>query len=83
MGSSRFGRLTFLFIYLVDISVEQSSTQWNALNATVQGRLIRGVPFARPCFQLTNQTSGTFDADKCSIVIQDYLNECILLLFIH
>ncbi|EIM79523.1 FAD-binding domain-containing protein [Stereum hirsutum FP-91666 SS1] len=77
MGSSRFGRLTFLFIYLVDISVEQSSTQWNALNATVQGRLIRGVPFARPCFQLTNQTSGTFDADKCSIVIQDYLNESV------
>lgn len=70
-------------MYLVDISVQQSITQWDALNATVQGRLIRGVPFARPCFQLTNQTGGSFYGDECSIVIQDYLNECIVFLFIH
>lgn len=70
-------------MYLVDISVQKSSTQWDALNATVQGRLIRGIPFARPCFRLSNQISGSFDAGECSVVIQDYLNECIVFLFIH
>lgn len=77
MMSPSTGQLAFLLIYLVDISIQQSSAQWDALNVTVQGRLVQGVPFARPCFQLTNGTGGEFNSDECSVVIQDYLDEGI------
>lgn len=68
--------LAFLFIYLVDFSVQQSSAHWDVLNATVQGRLVRGIPLARPCFKLANGTGGHYNADECSNIIHGYLNEC-------
>lgn len=70
------GRVAFILLYFVDISVQQSSAHWEALNATVQGRLVHGIPLARPCFKLGNGTGGDFDAEECTIIIQDYLNEC-------
>lgn len=75
MTSLPIGRLAFFLIYLVELSLQQSSAHWDELNATVQGRLVRGIPLARPCFKLANGTGGDFNADECSIVIQDYLNE--------
>lgn len=75
MTSLPIGRLAFFLIYLVDLSLQQSSAHWDELNATVQGRLVRGIPLARPCFKLANGTGGDFNADECSVVIQDYLNE--------
>lgn len=75
MTSLPIGRLAFFLLYLADISLQQSSAHWDELNATVQGRLVRGIPLARPCFKLANGTGGDFNPDECSIVIQDYLNE--------
>lgn len=37
-----------------------SETQWNALNITVQGRLIATVPLGSPCHD------PDYDADKCA-----------------
>lgn len=70
------GKVALILLYFVDISVQQSNTHWDALNVTVQGRLVRGIPLSRPCFMLSNGTGGDFDAEECSIVIQNYLNEC-------
>jgi len=48
--------------------------QWDALNATVGGGLFQAAPFARPCFENANVTTGTFDPDQCQIVQANYLN---------
>lgn len=67
-------RVAFVAIYLVVVSMQQPLSPWDALNITVQGRLVRGIPFARPCFQLSNGTGGYFDPEACSTVTQTYLD---------
>ncbi|KAJ7590276.1 FAD-binding domain-containing protein, partial [Mycena floridula] len=49
------------------------------LNATVQGRLFNGIPFARPCFQQANLgTLGAFNAGACETVKEHYLDHFAL-----
>ncbi|THV00612.1 FAD binding domain-containing protein [Dendrothele bispora CBS 962.96] len=48
--------------------------QWDALNATVGGSLFQAAPFARPCFENANVTTGVFDPNECQIVQENYLN---------
>lgn len=68
-----------LLLLLVSLSVIvgpsfqlPSSAQWNSLNTTVQGRLLRGIPFARPCYELVSDVEGQADAQECSSIIQGY-----------
>ncbi|KAH8108810.1 FAD-binding domain-containing protein [Phellopilus nigrolimitatus] len=46
---------------------------WQALNASVDGRLFQGTPFSRSCFPLAAGTDGKFDADECSDVMSTYV----------
>jgi hypothetical protein len=51
------------------------TSTWQALNATVKGRLHVGIPYARPCFSLAgNNTGGTANAAECAAVQKNYLN---------
>ncbi|KAF8465891.1 FAD-binding domain-containing protein [Gautieria morchelliformis] len=70
----------FFLAYLTRLSLQQpTAADWDALNATVNGALIRPTPFARPCFQLANVTGpGSFDVQQCSFVEQNYLNDTTL-----
>ncbi|KAJ7582378.1 FAD-binding domain-containing protein [Mycena floridula] len=53
--------------------------KWLALNATVQGRLSHGIPFARPCFQQAAPgTLGNFSAEGCATVTESYLDRLTL-----
>ena len=50
-----------------------SSSQWQALNTTVSGRLhADGVPFARACFQAADGLSGSPDAAACAAIQAHY-----------
>lgn len=50
-----------------------SSSQWQALNTTVSGKLhADGVPFARACFQAADGLSGGPDAAACAAVQAQY-----------
>jgi hypothetical protein len=54
-----------------------NSPAWDALNTTVGGRLVQGIPFARSCFPLvSNDTGGNFDEQECDAVKSDYLDHC-------
>ena len=49
------------------------SSQWQALNTTVSGRLhADGAPFARACFQAADGVSGGPDAAACAAVQAQY-----------
>jgi len=49
------------------------SSQWQALNTTVSGRLhADGTPFARACFQAADGLSGGLDAAACAAVQAQY-----------
>ncbi|KAJ7580103.1 FAD-binding domain-containing protein [Mycena floridula] len=53
--------------------------KWLALNATVQGRLSHGIPFARPCFQQAAPgTLGNFSTEGCATVTETYLDRLAL-----
>ncbi|KAJ7590278.1 FAD-binding domain-containing protein [Mycena floridula] len=55
--------------------VQPDFSKWLALNATIQGRLINGIPFARPCFQqAAPEILGTFNAEACETVKEHYLD---------
>ncbi|KAJ7587590.1 FAD-binding domain-containing protein [Mycena floridula] len=55
--------------------IQPSAAQWRALNTTVQGRLINGVPFARPCFpKAASGVLGNFSAAQCASVQENYLD---------
>ena len=50
-----------------------SSSQWQALNTTVSGRLhADGAPYARACFQAADGLSGGADAAACAAVQAQY-----------
>jgi hypothetical protein len=50
-----------------------SSSEWQALNKTVGGRLhADGTPFARACFQAADGLSGGPDATACAAVQAGY-----------
>jgi len=50
-----------------------SPSQWQALNATVSGRLhADGTPFARACFQVAEGLSGGPDAAACAAIQAQY-----------
>ncbi|KAJ7306794.1 FAD-binding domain-containing protein [Mycena albidolilacea] len=56
-----------------------NSPAWGALNTTVGGRLVQGIPFARSCFPLvSNDTGGNFDEQECDAVKSDYLDHFLL-----
>lgn len=48
-----------------------SDAQWNKLNHTAQGRLIRGVPLARPCYGLN------INAARCAVLAKDWSTQDI------
>ncbi|KAF8176027.1 FAD-binding domain-containing protein [Pholiota molesta] len=47
---------------------------WDALNATVSGRLYRGVPYAKACFSTFNGESMTVDDEACSVMQKEYFD---------
>lgn len=50
-----------------------NTSQWLALNATVNGRLYAdGTPFARACFQTAGGLSGGPDAAACAAIQAQY-----------
>ncbi|CAE7101371.1 unnamed protein product [Rhizoctonia solani] len=52
-----------------------SKSEWDAFNATVGGRLSRGVPFARDCFSLVGTGVGpTSPGTDCGTVQAKYLD---------
>lgn len=67
--------VTTFVLALAQVSKQQSPTEWNNLNVTVEGILIQGIPFARPCFDMSNTTGGSYSVSKCSSVIQNYLSD--------
>ncbi|KAJ7583508.1 FAD-binding domain-containing protein [Mycena floridula] len=64
-----------LLAILLSASAVHDAAKWKALNATVQGRLFNGIPFARPCFQQAAPgTLGNFSAEGCAAVTAEYLD---------
>lgn len=49
--------------------------QWSALNSTVNGRLYKAAPFARPCFSRYNGEFTKPDAAQCKAVQAGYTKE--------
>jgi hypothetical protein len=49
-----------------------SDAQWNSLNTTVGGKLIRGVPLARPCY------GPNVDPARCAVVTENFDAQDIL-----
>ncbi|KAF7356177.1 FAD-binding domain-containing protein [Mycena venus] len=67
--------LTLLVLVSASLVFGLNSGAWNALNASVEGRLVRGIPFARSCFPDTGgPVSGIFDEQQCDTVRSDYLD---------
>ncbi|EAQ84293.1 hypothetical protein CHGG_10697 [Chaetomium globosum CBS 148.51] len=55
-----------------------SANKWNALNNTVDGRLLVHIPPGAPCHNTFNGLLGmvsTYDANKCAEVTQNFENE--------
>ncbi|KAF7350728.1 FAD-binding domain-containing protein [Mycena sanguinolenta] len=49
-----------------------SSTQWDALNVSVGGRLHAATPFALPCFSRYNNVNVSVDEAACRIIQANY-----------
>ena len=55
-----------------------STNKWNALNHTVDGRLLVHIPPGAPCHNAFNGLLGTvntYDADKCAEATQNWESE--------
>lgn len=55
-----------------------STSRWNALNATVDGRLLIHIPLGAPCYNTFDGPLGavnTYDAAKCAEATQNFENE--------
>ncbi|KAJ7612723.1 FAD-binding domain-containing protein [Roridomyces roridus] len=56
-----------------------SSVPWAKLNDSVDGRLVRGIPFARACFSGVGAgVEGSAGSELCAEVQRDYLNHVAL-----
>ncbi|TFK91561.1 FAD-binding domain-containing protein [Polyporus arcularius HHB13444] len=52
-----------------------SKQEWDALNATVGGRLHVAAPFSRSCFaQASAGVSGSYDEEECTQIQESYLD---------
>lgn len=51
-----------------------TTPDWDALNATVSGRLYRGVPYAKACFSTFNGESMSVDDEACSVMQKEYFD---------
>lgn len=49
--------------------------QWDALNVTVEGRLMEGEPFAKACFPVSGPVVEAFSSPACLVIRDNYLNE--------
>ena len=59
------------------------SDKWATLNESVGGRLLSGVPFARPCYAKYEGLVSGVEAEECAQVRGAYRNECKSSLRIH
>ncbi|KAK7979869.1 serine/threonine-protein phosphatase 2B catalytic subunit [Apiospora arundinis] len=58
---------------LLGIAATAAATpSWQALNATLGGRLQTSTPLAAPCFSSYNGTANTVDDSTCATLRQDY-----------
>lgn len=57
---------------LVGASASYASQPWQALNATVGGRLRASTPVALPCFTSYEGTLSTVDDARCTTVREDW-----------
>ncbi|KAH8116292.1 FAD-binding domain-containing protein [Phellopilus nigrolimitatus] len=66
----------FLIIGLINAEsvhpMLQSASVWDAFNRTVEGRLIKGVPWALPCFPRYESEPNAVDGAICSSLQADY-----------
>ena len=52
-------------------------SDWKQLNSTLGGRLIRGRPFAEPCFSKEGvDARDAFTSPECIAIRESYLDEC-------
>ena len=57
-------------------SYDDNQEFWSSLNRTVEGRLLRGEPFAKACFSLTGSLNEEpFDSSACISIQSGYRNE--------
>ncbi|KAF8134776.1 FAD binding domain-containing protein [Mycena galopus ATCC 62051] len=54
-----------------------TSSDWDALNAAVGGRLIKGVPFSSPCFSNLDGQAQPPNPTVCDVVINGYDDELV------
>lgn len=57
---------------LVGASASPTTADWNALNATVGGRLHATLPFELPCFSTFNGQSVAANLSACATIQQNY-----------
>ncbi|KAJ3912002.1 FAD-binding domain-containing protein [Lentinula edodes] len=70
--------LLFIVLTLIWLNLVASLptlSDWNALNYTLKGRLIRSAPFALPCFSVTNGVKSNHNTERCASVIDKYLDD--------
>ncbi|KAJ7641178.1 FAD-binding domain-containing protein [Roridomyces roridus] len=72
---------TWLILALYTLTTSAASvatipqSAWTQLNSTVGGRLVRGIPYARPCFARVGPgVSGSKNGAACAVVQADYVN---------
>ncbi len=60
------------------VGIAPTATQWNALNASVDGRLHKGSPLALPCFSRYSDVLVQPDAQLCAVVEANYTSPSFL-----
>ncbi|KAJ4466299.1 FAD-binding domain-containing protein, partial [Lentinula aciculospora] len=70
------------FIFIVHTMIQlnlvvslPTASDWNIFNQSLEGRLLRSVPFALPCFSLTDGVKSNHNAPSCMRVINSYLDD--------
>ena len=76
LASAYFHDSTQLPIRYVSPSSGASPLEWQKLNSTIGGRLLKGRPFASPCFANNGEDKRSiFDSPACAELREVYLSE--------
>ncbi|KAI5118822.1 hypothetical protein M0805_009400 [Coniferiporia weirii] len=69
----RLPKVIFSILHIVTLSAALAfPADWQALNASVEGRLFQGTPYSRPCFSSARRTGGVFDSEECTLIQNNY-----------
>ncbi|KAJ3756095.1 FAD-binding domain-containing protein [Lentinula raphanica] len=72
--------MLFIFIahtltYLSFVVSLPTASEWSMFNQSLEGRLLRSVPFALPCFSLADGVASNHNDSLCKAVISSYLDD--------